>query len=220
MPGRHHEKTKKVEEPRMKKMTNNKSVENISNNREAEVGVNAKTNCFQELEMACVMATTTINAIEKKKTAVEKERKIEDSCRLGRKNVYSIGRMGRRKELATELKALRQLRGEIGGNLIRILDKAQWCLSEKEFCDACGLTDKFQEIQDARALFEQQSEGDPNFYFWLIFFYGVESNKEKTKSGPLFECVMHAVKEAIMSDAKLKSKARENMLHIFNAVIA
>ena len=204
----------------MKKMTNNKSVENISNNREAEVGVNAKTNCFQELEMACVMATTTINAIEKKKTAVEKERKIEDSCRLGRKNVYSIGRMSRRKELATELKALRQLRGEIGGNLIRILDKAQWCLSEKEFCDACGLTDKYQEVQDARALFEQESKGDPNFYFWLIFDYGVESSGEETKSGPLFECVMRAVIAAITSNPELKSKAHENMLRILNVVTA
>ena len=207
----------KDEEKMMKKMPNNESMKITSKTKVSEADVSEKVSCLQALGKARVLAITTIKTIEKKKAA---ERRLDDSCPLGRKNVYSIGHIRRRKELATELKALRQLRSKIGGKLISILDKAQWCLSEKEFCDACGLTDKYQEVQYARALFEQESEGDPNFYFWLIFDYGVESSGEETKSGPLFECVMRAVIAAITSNPELKSKAREKMFRIFNAVMA
>ena len=217
MPGRHHEKIMKVEEKMMQKMPNNESVEITSQTKESGVDVSEKVSCLQELVKARVLAITTIKTIEKKKAA---ERRLDDSCPLGRNNVYSIGHIRRRKELATELNVLRQFRGEIGGIVISLLDKAQWCLSEEEFCDACGLTDKYQEVQDAHALFEQESEGDPNFYSWLILDYGLESSGEETKSGPLFECATRAVTKAIMSNPELKSKAREKMFRIFNAVMA
>ena len=120
----------KVEEKMMKKMPNNESMKITSKTKVSEADVSEKVSCLQALGKARVLAITTIKTIEKKKAA---ERRLDDSCPLGRKNVYSIGHIRRRKELATELKALRQLRSKIGGKLISILDKAQWCLSERSF---------------------------------------------------------------------------------------
>ncbi len=204
----------------MKHVTNKKTVEDIPTTKEAAGEVNEKDRCFQGLVLAREAAVNTLAAIEKYEEEAEKERKRENSRKTERRNLYSIENMSLRKQIKNGLKTLRQLRCQIGFAVIKLLEDTNTYLSEKEFCDACGLADKYQEVQEMRAMFEKGSEGSPDYYFWLIFEYGVESSDEETKSGPLFECVMHAVKEAIMSDAKLKSKARENMLHIFNAVIA
>lgn len=198
----------------MKKMTNNKSVEDNSQTKKAEVDVAAKSKCFQSLVQAREAAVATLTAIAQYEEAAEEDRKRENARKTGRGNLYLIERESWRKQLEKDLKELRQLRGEIGVAVINLLDKAQLCLSEKEFCDACGCADKYQEVQNARAIFEQESEGDANFYFWLIFDYGLESSDEEIKSGPLFECVLRAVIEAIKHDPELTLKAREKMFGV------
>ena len=213
---RHHEKIKKVEETMMKKMTNKKTMKDISAIKEAGGDVRAKDSFLKSLVIAREAAAKTIEAIEKyEEAAVEaEERTRENSRKTGCRNLYLIESLSFRKQIKKELKTLRKQRCQIGFAVIKLLEDANTYLSEKEFCDACGLVDKHQKVQDARALFEQESEGDIGFYFWLVFEHGVESNDEETKSGPLFECVMHAVKEAIMNDPELKSKAREKLFGV------
>lgn len=198
----------------MKNVTNNKAMKDISATKEATGEVTKKERCFQGLVLAREAAAKTIEAIEKYEVEAEKERKRENSRKTELRNLYPIENLSLRKQIKNGLKTLRQLRCQIGIAVIKLLEDAQKYLSEKEFCDACGLTDKYQEVQDVRALFEQESEGDPNFYFWLIFEFGLESNDEDTKSGRLFECVQRAVIEAIMGDPEFKSKARENMFGV------
>ena len=198
----------------MNKVINIYSGEVTSKTKETGVDAIAKSSCFQNLVLGREAAVATLTAIAQYEEAAEEDRKRENARKTGRGNLYLIERESWRKQLEKDLKELRQLRCEIGVEVIKLLDKAQLCLSEKEFCDACGLTDKYREVQDARAIFEQESEGDANFYFWLIFDYGLESSDEEIKSGPLFECVLRAVIEAIKHDPELTLKAREKMFGV------